>query len=307
MRLAGDLSRRENTVESWLLLDATIANDADGILRHADVLLRRRQAVDATLSLLVAALRLTPAMGVGLADSLSRQPPWREEFFNRLGPAEGMESAERVLLLSLSRGPAPPVPTETAPFVRQLVDAQRFEEAYAAWSLSAPASLRGQPVRNVTVVSSALMPFGWELVEVLGANQTLASEPTPTGAHALRVQYSGADVTALARQLLVLTPGAWSITWMERAEQGDSNTLRWRVRCAPDGDVLGHSTAGTAGAGWEERRIDLQVPATCRAQWLELSPSALGGRTVVSVLYAGFAAHLTPGSALPFAPAQPDR
>ena len=186
---------------------------------------------------------------------LARDPVLRGAVLNKL--ARDGAQAERVLVLA---GDGQKPEPWHARLVQALVERGEYGRARAVWSrLSGSAVAEGAALFNARFSgSSAPPPFNWEL----GGGAGGLAEPGRGGR--LRIIYYGREPVVLARQLVLLAPGAYRLTHQLSGSQADAGALEWAVRCARDGAEL---LRGRPAAVTELR---FSVPAGCRAQWLEL-------------------------------------
>ena len=90
---------------------------------------------------------------------------------------------------------------------------------------------------------------------------------------ALRVEYDGFGTGHFVDQLLLLEPGRYVFTGLQRVE-GRPETLRlqWRVDCVegPSAGVYRPATGDADNDGWIRFQGEFQVPDGCSGQWLRL-------------------------------------
>ncbi|MEO7278200.1 MAG: hypothetical protein ABIW33_09285 [Sphingomicrobium sp.] len=103
-------------------------------------------------------------------------------------------------------------------------------------------------------------PFNWDL-----ASSTVGlAERRPGGA--LHAMFYGQDDGMMVRQLLVLAPGSYRLTMRVAAGATHPEAFFWVLRCAKGNQELDRVPLARTASGWT-----LTVPATCPAQWLELT------------------------------------
>jgi hypothetical protein len=107
-------------------------------------------------------------------------------------------------------------------------------------------------------------PFNWEL-----ASSSVGLAERQVGER-LHVLFYGNEDGVLARQLLLLPTGRYVLHMKLAAAQSHPDSLRWSIRCdkvsVPIADI-GVDVAATSS--WI-----FQIPASCPAQWLELTGRA---------------------------------
>ncbi|MGH7015972.1 MAG: hypothetical protein ACRED8_02675, partial [Caulobacteraceae bacterium] len=177
------------------------------------------------------------------------------------------------LLRTLASGAAPPTASERAAFIAALLSRQQWRAALqdeailAGLPAMAQAWLRDGGFTGVGDVG----PFDWDLQPGEGAEAKF--DRNAEGSGELRIDYDGFSHPSLPRQLLVLPPGAWRLTWRETGEGGGNRAgLSWALQCAASGIGLGRSDDGGGGAQ-QARELTFNVPAlACDAQWIGLVP-----------------------------------
>ncbi|HEY0412867.1 MAG TPA: hypothetical protein VGD66_06990 [Allosphingosinicella sp.] len=112
-------------------------------------------------------------------------------------------------------------------------------------------------------------PFNWELV----TGGEGVAERTPGGA--LQVDYYGRAPVTLARQIMMLAPGAYRLAFHAEGDaKGDGSRLTWNVTClGAAGRLLQLPLTGIA-SGPRTLAAGFTVPPGCAAQWLSLDGSA---------------------------------
>lgn len=175
--------------------------------------------------------------------------------------AQDRANAELVLALA---GPGPHAGAQAATgwqatLLGKQVEAEQYAKAHAIWRRLSGAAA-GQPLFNPGFRDlAAPPPFNWTLLSGTGG----VAEPVP--GDRLQVIYYGRENAPLARQLLVLTPGRYDLTFSATGDAG-SGGVQWSVRCLP-GDRPMLEQPITPGAN----AMSLVVPPSgCAAQWLEL-------------------------------------
>jgi hypothetical protein len=102
------------------------------------------------------------------------------------------------------------------------------------------------------------------------------------GRRALRVTWSGKRVAGPAiHQFAALTPGRYRLTGLARMEGLQSvRGIQWALRCADERrSVLGVSPRFLGAGDWEPFAFEVDVPARCSGQVLQLEPAGLNEGT----------------------------
>ncbi len=259
MALAGERSKRDTITALWLLQRALERGQYDAAFDQADALLRRDidTALRARLyGLLTAASALAPARPA-LAQRLAARPWWRESFLRELA-AKGDPAAGEALLVALGHVGAGSSPEESEAFL-----ARRVAQGEFAVAVEEAERLFGEAVRNPDDVTTP-PPVGWSTADGEGASSAVQDGR-------LAVTYDGFASPELPRRLLALAPGAWTLTFQHRAQDGSAPRLKVEIRCAT-GATLGQ-IALPVSASWRAETVNFTVPTNgCEGQWLAIVP-----------------------------------
>lgn len=290
--LAGRLSWRERAAHQWLLRSRLARSDYAGAAASADALLRTEidpAVAEPVYAALIQAAQ-HPAAIAPLATHLADSPGWRASLLIRLAQNPNDLAPGEALLTRLRAGPTPPVDPELAPYVLRLVNERRYGEALALWRRVARAAQAADtPLHDgdFNGVSDG-MAFTWSPGEGAGGFAAVAEAPGGRGEKALRVTYDGVSSPNLPRQLLVLAPGGYVVSWQTAVESGEAERLLWRLTCAEGGTPLSTGVAAATG-GWRPDTLRFTVPDSgCTAQWLELSTDPGERRSDIVVWYDKF-------------------
>jgi hypothetical protein len=143
----------------------------------------------------------------------------------------------------------------------KLVDARDYVRARALWS-----SIGGGRPQELVFDTGFSRPgppppFNWWL-----SSSSIGLAERQPGGRLHAIFYGNVD-GVLASQLVMLTPGAYRMELQMAGTPVHPEVFHWSVRCAGSGEPL--SSVGVddaASRGWT-----FAVPASCPAQWLELS------------------------------------
>lgn len=286
--IVGRMARRDLPSQLWLIEERVAHNDIAGALHHYDVALRTSpRAYDLLLPILVSATA-EDAIVQPLARILRADPQWRPYFLAKLSenPPAAANAVRLVELLGAGR------PMSDGYIMARLIPrfADRGELA-AAWRLyrrmggatgSADALIRNGGFER----PNPLPPFDWVLADDTGisAEQRVISGVADSAV--LEVRAASGEGGRPARQMLLLPPGGYRLSWRAGAV-GDvpPAVLRWTLSCAGEGGsgLLDLAIAPLDGRA-RSQGARFQVPGSgCRAQWLDLGlqsefgPSGVGG------------------------------
>jgi hypothetical protein len=241
----------------YFLADALFrAGDTRRGLREIGILARLAPGGVASLAPYVATYAKDRRTWPQLRELFRSEPALEETTLTAL--AGDAANADTVLALAKEQGgpTAPWLPS----LVNGLVGAQQYEKAHQIWARVS--GVRGLGLYDGNFVAGgAPAPFNWTLTS---ATVGLA-ERIPRGG--LHVIFYGREDGVLARQLLVLSPGAYHMSMAVAGSRADAHPLTWSLRC--DGLQTPISAIPLDIAG--SKSWAFSVPAGCPAQWLELS------------------------------------
>lgn len=162
-------------------------------------------------------------------------------------------------------GPATPGSNEEwlGPLLGNMISAGKYAQARALWASRANLSLsRDQPLFDSAFSNAAPPPpFNWALT----SSSVGLAERLPGGR--LHAIFYGQQDGPLARQLLVLEPGAYRLTMRITGDPARREALAWSVTCAKSAAPLATVDLATAS----QRAWSFTVPPSCAAVWLELA------------------------------------
>lgn len=150
-----------------------------------------------------------------------------------------------------------------APLLNSLVTAHQYARAKAIWTnVSRPRGTAGSLVYDAAFSDpNPPPPFNWSL-----ASSTVGLAERQAGG-GLHVIFYGHDDGLLARQMLLLAPGRYRVTMTASGSAADNRALTWSIRCDTSQKPFAAAPVDVAASrGWS-----FIVPASCEAQWLELS------------------------------------
>jgi hypothetical protein len=176
-------------------------------------------------------------------------------------------------------------PAETACLVDGLRAAGRFEEAYQVWLNTLPRE-RLADVGYVFNGNFEYHPsgvgFDWMLPKQpereVGHVTDLAPASGAVGKRALRASYNGKRQSgSAAAQYLALAPGRYVLGGFARPHAMTvGRGVQWTLRCVNGGKpraAIAASERFTGSSEWRRFVFDIEVPADCRGQVLQLEPA----------------------------------
>jgi hypothetical protein len=143
-----------------------------------------------------------------------------------------------------------------------LINAGEYGKARAIWAANVRTTAPARTIYDAGFADSdSPPPFNWLLM-----SSTVGLAERQPGAQ-LHVIFYGREDGWLARQLLVLAPGAYRMTMAASGNLGDARALAWSIRCDKSQTPFAAVPLDVAAA----RAWIFTVPAGCPAQWLELT------------------------------------
>ena len=174
------------------------------------------------------------------------------------------DPANAATIAALARPPAPGVNDEwLAPLLGNMVSAGKYAQARAMWASRARLKLSpDQPLYDSSFTDDAPPPpFNWALT----SSSVGLAERLPGGR--LHAIFYGQQDGALARQLVVLEPGAYRLTMRIAGDPARRAALVWSATCDKSAAPL--ATIDLAAAS--SKAWSFTVPPSCPALWLELA------------------------------------
>jgi hypothetical protein len=280
MDSAGKQSLRDTLAQAWLY-DRDVADDQpSAAIARADTILRSHPELGDKLFPAMAKVASEPAGTEALVDLLATDPPWRSRLLSAL-PQLAPPSVTYGVLSGLQSGPHSPSPSETEPYIDQLVSSGQVQSAYLAWLHF----LRSGATQAVSYAYNgdfelpiSGQPFDWVISEVAGARTERVDTGDPQRGHAIRVTFANTRVQYHhLSKLMVLPPGHYELSGLAKADKLDNERgMTWRVYCAGGDKKMIAETPRISGTQpWQKFDAAFDVPADgCDGQWLTLELAA---------------------------------
>ena len=300
LTLAGNWSLRDDPAHAWLIQQRLRQGDYASAFAHADTLARRQTSHQPEVfRLFTLAAESDPRAVPALVGLLGRNPPWRISYLRSLYSVP--EHAPLVGTLAIN------LDATDAPF-----DSAELLLLYNSWlsqgRLDGLAFIRerlGRPPMDPPLVNGGFdetresPPFAWMIGVGPGVQAGITADDLDPRETALRVEYDGYASTRLARQLLLLRPGVYTLSGAVRIETAPEATrMVWTVSCSQTGAEIGRYAPPRPEAlgKWSRFSMRFVVPAEgCRAQWLQLEPRPEDRRSTVVAWFDRF--QISPASA----------
>lgn len=295
--LAGNWSLRDDPAHAWLVDRRLRQGSYGSAFAHADTLARRREETSLQVFdlFVTAALQDRRAMPA-LAAAVGRNPPWRNAFMAYLIRRPDTDPVILALAINLANTEHPLSRIEMQWLYQTWYGEGRIPAIrYLAETLKRPTNLEGLQNGDFSYPEDdQILPFGWALVTASGLAPAIMEDDVRPDETALRVEYDGYAVGELVDQLLVLEPGAYTLSGQDRIEvvPGQDSGLRWSVICVETGNELATYRSAAQTAGWKPFSVSFTVPTDqCLAQRLRLLGVAGDRRDTTIIWFDKFAIH----------------
>ncbi len=196
MEQAFALSRREELVTGWLIMDSGSKDSIPSILRYYDTVLRTNSAADSlVVPLMVQALENDNFIGP-LSIFLSKTPPWAGSFWRRVVAApDSVDNAAELRKATFNLGETLVAKKRDSELIGALVRRYEFETAEELYGLLKPSKKSQEVIRNSEFTSEPdYPPLNWQLISngeygaSIGASSlNLSAAPSSGGTFARQI------------------------------------------------------------------------------------------------------------------------
>ncbi|MBA3895741.1 MAG: tetratricopeptide repeat protein [Sphingomonadaceae bacterium] len=250
----------------YFLLDAYLqAGNMTGAAGEIAVLVRLVPETSALLVPIIARFADDRLAGPALRKILRRDPLLRGQVLLQMVKAD----VDPRLILSIGGVNAPEgdIADWRSALLDRMVRRQQIPQSFAVWKRftglpNSKALLQDSGFRH----TGQMPPFGWNL---LGTGDGVA-EPVRQGG--IDVEYFGRGPADLARQLLVLAPGAYALSFRAMGAAGRiSASISWEVECSSQPrQLVAIRVANVSPVGAITRAVFVVPSEGCSGQWLTL-------------------------------------
>jgi hypothetical protein len=275
-------SLNESLAVVWLMYRSAERRDYAAAMYYADVLLRTRPQLGSEVVIpVLARIAEDKEAVVAFKEMLSRDPPWRAQFFDALPGSITDARTPLDLLLALKHSPEPPAAAELRSYLNFLIGKKLYALAYYTWlQLLPPDQISGAGFvfnGGFQTVPSGL-PFDWLISPGAGATVDIDTVPDDGGNRALFARFEDGRVDfGRVAQLIMLAPAEYRLEATYKGTLLGQRGLKWRVTCV-EGPT---TTIGESGmikgvsSAWKTIEFPFTVPDTnCPAQYLHLDLDA---------------------------------
>jgi hypothetical protein len=221
--VAGTLGWRDVPTQLYWLAQASAVGDANVLAQRLDALLRLDIDNDAVAN----ALHLLGQTQLGqtaLAALLVKNPPWERQFLLGTGDLEGADLDGRIAAIDLAAAHGAPIDCEAVGIAaNHVIRGGHGTTAKQLWRRACDRTgdvLLSDGTFETNPSATSYNPFNWQLQSQGGLDVDVQSAPPPLRGHALRIQSSMSASTVAARQLTVLQPGNYGISWVTSLDNG---------------------------------------------------------------------------------------
>lgn len=166
MKLAFDLSRREQLVTGWLIMDSGAQDSITSVLRYYDTVLRTNSSSDSLVVPLIVKALENEDFIEPLSIFLSQNPPWAGSFWRRVVAApNSVYNAAVLRKATFKLGETEVVEKRDSELIGALVRGYEFETAEQLYALLAPSEKSEEIIRNSDFLSEPdYPPLNWQLI-----------------------------------------------------------------------------------------------------------------------------------------------
>lgn len=228
-RISGQLGWRDSITQTYWMKLALLSGDLSIAGQRLDAILRR-EPTRASQPELLAPFEASAAGQTVLVQRLTENPGWLSAYFNPLAPINSRQLAQRAQVARLLADRHPIGCARIARFTQTLIAAGAIIPAHDVWQLHCPTA-NGQIITDPDFTHgfrSNTSPFGWQ-------NSADGSINIRGGKGGLVIENSAPFPRHFARQLLVLPPGHYRLSWhAHEADDTQSNRIEASTGCTAD-------------------------------------------------------------------------
>ncbi len=272
-RVSATMGWRDPFTQAYWIGQSLQLGQPDMAAQRMDALLRQSPGLDAR-DHLFAAVGATPQGRAALARQMTSHPGWTPAFLTPPAEISAQDLANRLDVIGQVPGQALDCPA-MAGMVNALVAASMVAQAEAIWRKACGASdaliYDGRFAHFDVTAQGGTRAFDWQVASRGDVSLTLT--PLDATSRELEVRVSGAISRPVLRQVLVLRPGRYRLTWtMPDLSVTQAAMVRVGLGCnlgrgaAEPGQLLGEQARG-GGASSRYAR-DVVVDGACQAQGL---------------------------------------
>lgn len=258
MEIAARRAPRDAPAQFWLAINALADRDLTGAIERLDRLLRFEPGALQNAFPVLATIATNRIGARALAPYLVRSPNWRAEFMSHV--IQQAPDARDLLHLAaaIEKAGGELTPVEFDLYQGRLIAAGDWER------LRQLAGAGGVHDSGFDGIGRGPLT-GWQIETVPGADTLIRDSRLQVNFYGRRVPYRAVS------QMLFLTPGHYQLKGQVKLENLDAaQGMRWVLWCHNGNELLVATSAMRGSRDWSPFAVDVQVPASCAAQWLRL-------------------------------------
>jgi len=264
-QVAGQLGWRDPMTQIYWLDQALQEGDYTVATQRLDALLRQSPD-DENRDKFLAVVSQTPEGREALAERLKLAPDWARIYLTGISRLRPEEIAQRVdLVQRTGRGVWDCQATEA--ITQRLIEARQLAEAQSVWRLNCASStsLIYDGGFDQLDASKPAAGFDWRLPTRGDVDIQLIKGQA--GNRLLNMSVNSAITMPVLRQLVVLKPGTYRLTWhMPETPENQADALQVSLACKDD---LSLAQPGEPDAGKRDyRKLDFTIDSECPARQL---------------------------------------
>lgn len=264
-------SRREVPVQIWLFQHDLLEGQIESALQHIDAAMRVSRQSRSVLYPLLAGSLSDDRLVAPVTAMFGAEPDWAPGFIvYAIRNGASLDNLARVIGNMPDDSVARSTQFETM-LLNRLAETGNYAAARAFMDEVSPGEAAGL-VRDASFANRGpYQPFDW----IYAGKADLSASPISAESGGLEYSAGTGQGGRVARQLITLDPGSYSLRSTEPGDPLDSDGgAYWTVSCATGTDALARLVVG-AEAGTRSNGVVFTVPtATCPAQWLDLNVRA---------------------------------
>lgn len=264
---------REPLTHIWLISDALERKNYGAFLRESEIVMRDRPKASQPVYELLTGMIDQSKMTDAIARKVAARPDWRAGFFDTFGEKSTNSAAAYDFFRRIAALGAPASSAEQRVWLLHEIGRTDTAEVVGRWKAlqTEPLPADEALVRNPGFEgTTAPQPFDWTFYVPEGSFAEISNSPAGSG-KALYAEFNGRGDQTVARQILDLVPGRYSLTYRvyPLSDLGRKD-LKLRVDCATGktfAPVVTHTVTAPVNA-WSSRSFTFGIPAGCPAQQL---------------------------------------
>lgn len=216
-RVSGQLGWRDAVTQTYWMRVALLVGDYPVAAQRLDALLRQQPERTDQADLL-APFESNAAGRAVLSERLAQDPGWTSNYFNPIRSLGKEQLAQRALVATLLGRDHPLGCGGIGRFVRRLIAEEAVIAAHALWQLHCP-SARGERIADpdlTNLFGNDPSPFGWEN----HSDGSVNIRRVDSGG-GLVIENTAPFARNFARQMLVLPPGIYRLSWRATEANGE--------------------------------------------------------------------------------------